>query len=140
MASKKAAPQTATNVAVGLAAHMAIQAATLQPKSKASPPSSLTENNVSQMDVDEVSDQEWETRVQQWRSQTQAAPETEGELEGGAKSEGITSADPSTTNIGYFLYVNFGVTPFHLGVNIGRTPCFGGRRVSYSSFIVLLLG
>ena len=41
---------------------------------------------------------------------------------------------------GIYLYVHFGVTPFRLGLNGGHTQCFRGRRVSYSSQIVLSFG
>ena len=103
MASRNTPPKTATSAAVGLAAHMAYQVATLQPKSNTTPPatntppSSLTTSNVAQTDVHDVSDQEWKTRVQQWRSQTQEAPETEGGLEDEAEGQESTSADPSAT-------------------------------------------
>ena len=101
MASKKTATQTATGAALGLAAHFAYQAATLQPTNTTTPaanppPSSLTTSNVAQMDVDDVSDQDWKDRVRQWTSKTQQAPETEGELEDDAADEEATSAGPST--------------------------------------------
>ena len=101
MASKTTAPQTATSAALGLAAHFAYQVATLQPTNTTTPAanapsSSLTTSNVAQMDVDDVSDQEWKDRVQQWTSKTQQAPETEGELEDEAAGEEGMSAGPST--------------------------------------------